>query len=41
MKECENKDLGLMHYFLSMEVHQNNNESFVCQNKYAKDMLKT
>lgn len=34
------KDLGLMHYFLGMEVHQNSDEIFVYQTKYAKDMLK-
>ena len=39
MDEFEMKDLGLMHYFLGLEVYQCNDEIFVCQSKYAKDML--
>ena len=39
MNEFEMKDLGLMRYFLGMEVHQCQEEIFVCQSKYAKDML--
>jgi hypothetical protein len=40
MNEFEMKDLGLMQYFLGMEVYQNEDEIFICQTKYAKDMLK-
>ena len=41
MDEFEMKDLGLMKYFLRMEVYQGKDEIFTCQTKYAKDMLKT
>jgi len=40
MSEFEMKDLGLMHYFLGMEVHRSKDKIFICQTKYAKDMLK-
>lgn len=40
MKEFEMDDFGLMHYLLGMKVHQNSDEIFICQTKYAKDMLK-
>lgn len=33
-------DLGLMSYFLGMEVHQTHDEIFLCQTKYAREMLK-
>ncbi|RVX14766.1 hypothetical protein CK203_011849 [Vitis vinifera] len=29
-----------MSYFLGMEVHQNHHEIFICQQKYAKEILK-
>jgi len=35
MQEFEMTDLGLMHYFLGMEIHQEENEIFICQLKYA------
>jgi len=34
------KDLGLMHYFLGMEVWQGDEELFVSQGKYANETLK-
>eukprot|EP00253_Pinus_taeda_P020151 PITA_20151 len=34
------KDLGLMHYFLGMEVWQKDGEVFVSQGKYANEILK-
>jgi hypothetical protein len=40
MNKFEMKDLGLMQYFLGMEVYQNEDEIFIFQTKYAKDMLK-
>ena len=40
MNEFEMKDLGLMKYFLGMEVYQDKDEIFICQEKYAKDMFK-
>jgi hypothetical protein len=33
-------DLGLMSYFLGMEVKQSNDGIFICQQKYAKEILK-
>ena len=36
----EMTDLGEMSYFLGMEVHQKQNEIFICQQKYAKEILK-
>jgi len=38
-KELDMNDLGLMSYFLGMEVHQTYNEIFLCQAKYAREML--
>eukprot|EP00253_Pinus_taeda_P023923 PITA_23923 len=40
MKEFEMTDLGLMKYFLGIEVKQSEKGIFICQNKYAKDLLK-
>eukprot|EP00253_Pinus_taeda_P025614 PITA_25614 len=34
------KDMGLMHYFLGMEVWQKDGELFVSQGKYANEILK-
>ena len=34
------KDLGLMHYFLGMEVWQRQGEIFPAQGKYIVDVLK-
>jgi len=36
----EMTDLGLMTYFLGMEVKQNQHEVFICQKKYAREILK-
>lgn len=36
----EMTDLGLMTYFLGMEITQKRNEIFICQKKYAKEILK-
>ncbi|XP_052490727.1 uncharacterized mitochondrial protein AtMg00810-like [Gossypium raimondii] len=32
--------LGEMHYFLGMEIKQSQNEVFICQKKYMKEILK-
>ena len=40
MKKFEMTDLGLMKYFLGIKVEQSKKEIFICQNKYAKDLLK-
>jgi hypothetical protein len=40
MNEFEMKVLGVMQYFMGMEVYQNEDEIFIFQTKYAKDMLK-
>ena len=34
------KDIGLMHYFLGMEVWQKDGEVFVSQGKYANEILR-
>lgn len=39
MNEFEMKDLGIMKYFLGMEVYQSKDEIFICHTKYAQDML--
>ena len=40
MKVFEITDLGLMTYFLGMEIKQSQDEVFICQKKYAKEILK-
>ena len=37
--EFEMKDLGLMHYFLGLEVWQKQGEIFLTQGKYVVDIL--
>ena len=39
-KEFKMKDLGLMHYFLGMEVWQTNGQIFLGQGKYCIKILK-
>eukprot|EP00253_Pinus_taeda_P034357 PITA_34357 len=39
-RELEMKDMGLMHYFLGMEVWQKDGELFLSQRKYANEILK-
>eukprot|EP01018_Ginkgo_biloba_P038382 Gb_02966 [translate_table: standard] len=38
--EFEMTDLGLMNYFLGIEVTQNSDGTFISQEKYANDILK-
>ncbi|XP_047259935.1 uncharacterized mitochondrial protein AtMg00810-like [Capsicum annuum] len=40
MQVFEMIDLGLMSYFLGMEIKQSKSEVFICQKKYAKEILK-
>ena len=40
LKEFEMTDLGVMNYFLGMEVHQLNDGIFLSQRKYAMDVLR-
>lgn len=40
MKMFEMTDLELMSYFLSIEIKQGQGEVFICQKKYAKEILK-
>ena len=40
MKIFEMIDLGEMSYFLGIEVRQTQNEVFICQKKYLKEILK-
>ncbi|RDX97932.1 hypothetical protein CR513_19224, partial [Mucuna pruriens] len=40
MKVFEMIDLGLMTYFLGMEIMQSQDEVFICQKKYAKQIVK-
>eukprot|EP00253_Pinus_taeda_P010022 PITA_10022 len=39
-REFEMKDMGLMHYFLGMEVRQKDGEVIVSQGNYANEILK-
>eukprot|EP00253_Pinus_taeda_P027593 PITA_27593 len=39
-REFEMKDMGLMHYFLGMELWQGDGELFVSQGNYANEILK-
>eukprot|EP00253_Pinus_taeda_P004812 PITA_04812 len=39
-REFEIKDMGLMHYFLGMDVWQRDGEVFVSQGKYANEKLR-
>eukprot|EP00253_Pinus_taeda_P026105 PITA_26105 len=39
-REFEMKDMGLMHYFLGMEVWQRHWEVFISQGKYANEILR-
>ena len=40
VREFEMKDMGLMHYFLGMEVWQGDGDLFVSQGKYANEILR-
>lgn len=40
MQVFEMSDFGEISYFLGMEVEQKNGDIFICQRKYAKEMLK-
>eukprot|EP00253_Pinus_taeda_P032003 PITA_32003 len=40
VRPFEMKDIGLMHYFLGMEVWQKDGELFVSQGKYANEILR-
>ena len=40
MAKFEMTDLGLLQYFLGLEVKQNEEGIFVCQKKFATDLLK-
>lgn len=40
MHEFEMTDMGLLHFFLGIEVKQNEDGVFISQKKYAKDFLK-
>lgn len=37
--EFEMTDMGLMKFFLGVEVHQSNDGIHICQRKYAKEVL--
>jgi hypothetical protein len=39
-EEFEMKDLGLMHYFLGLEIWQRKGEIFLGQGKYTVEILK-
>ena len=39
-REFEMKDLGLLHYFLGLEVQQNSDNIILNQGKYTSDILK-
>ncbi|XP_055831030.1 uncharacterized mitochondrial protein AtMg00810-like [Solanum dulcamara] len=37
--EFEMSDMGLLHYFIGLEVHQTDDGIFLSQRKYGKDLL--
>ena len=39
MKKYEMSDLGLLNYFLGIEIYQQEDGIFICQKKYAKTLL--
>ncbi|XP_016562986.2 uncharacterized mitochondrial protein AtMg00810-like [Capsicum annuum] len=39
MNEFEMSDMGLLHYFIGLEVHQDEDGIFLSQSKYAMDFL--
>jgi hypothetical protein len=39
-KVFEMKDLGELHYYLGLEVWRNAGQTFVCQSKYIREILK-
>ena len=39
-REFEMKDMGLLNYFLGLEIWQRDGELFVSQGKYAKEILR-
>ena len=39
-REFEMKDMGLLHYFLGLEIWKQDGEIFVSQGKYAKEILR-
>ena len=38
-REFEMKDMGLLHYFLGLEIWQHDGELFASQGNYAKEIL--
>ncbi|KAL0323577.1 UNVERIFIED_CONTAM: Retrovirus-related Pol polyprotein from transposon TNT 1-94 [Sesamum angustifolium] len=40
MKTFEMSDLGIMHFFLGIEINQEKEGIFICQRKYTKTLLK-
>ena len=40
ISQFEMTDIGLMPYFLGIEVNQTDHEIFISQQKYARDILK-
>ena len=39
MQEFEINNLGLIHYFIGLEVDQDDSQIFITQTKYANDLL--
>ena len=39
LRELEMKNMGLLHYFLGLEIWQWDGENFVSQGEYAKEIL--
>lgn len=40
MKQFEMIDLGMMNYFIGMEINQTDERIFICQKKYTINILK-
>ena len=39
MKKYETSDIGLLHHFLGIRIHQNDGGVFICKKKYAKNIF--
>ena len=40
MKKYEMSDMGMLHYFLGIEIFQEDDGVFICQKKYVENILR-